>query len=393
MLPIQSVTLSVSPGSSSERSYFGDSMVLASAHASPRGIQFCFDSRPRALPAPRAERAMAWSLPRQLTQSSERHRWAVVLAGGSGKRLASLAAIANGAAIPKQYCSLLGGRSLLGDALTRAERLVSSDRVVTVVASEHEKYWRRELHEREPGSTIVQPQNRGTGAGVLLPLLAILARDPLAQVTLLPSDHFAADEPSLARALRDAQAAADMAPDRVLVVGVEPEGPEPDYGWILPGAARRGTYAVRRFVEKPDPLAAAELMTAGAVWNSFLIVGSARAFLRLYERRLPSVLDAFVAANGSADPEGTARLYATLPEADFCRDVLAGSEEWLGLRVAPACGWTDLGTPTRVAQCAAWLREHGCATPSEGSLGAGVLASTWASRRDGLGISRVYAPS
>jgi hypothetical protein len=54
----------------------------------------------------------------------------------------------------------------------------------------------------------VQPCNRGTAPGVLLPLVAILDRDPEAVVLLLPSDHFVADEPALARSLRAAHQAA-----------------------------------------------------------------------------------------------------------------------------------------------------------------------------------------
>jgi hypothetical protein len=46
------------------------------------------------------------------------HRtWALVLAAGDGTRLAALTTDANGRAVPKQFCSLTGGRSLLRDAM------------------------------------------------------------------------------------------------------------------------------------------------------------------------------------------------------------------------------------------------------------------------------------
>jgi mannose-1-phosphate guanylyltransferase len=131
-----------------------------------------------------------------------------VLAGGSGTRLSSLTTDGSGAVVPKQYCSLHGGRSLLGDALARAARLVGCDRTVVVVAREHEPFWCRELADLPGVQPLVQPANRGTAAGVLLPLLAVLQRDPDAQVTLLPSDHFVGDEASLAADLLAAQDAA-----------------------------------------------------------------------------------------------------------------------------------------------------------------------------------------
>lgn len=41
------------------------------------------------------------------------HHWAVVLAAGDGTRLASLTSDDRGRSVPKQFCSLNGGGSLL----------------------------------------------------------------------------------------------------------------------------------------------------------------------------------------------------------------------------------------------------------------------------------------
>jgi hypothetical protein len=43
-------------------------------------------------------------------------------------------------------------------------------------------------------------------------------------------------------------------------------------------------------------------------------------------------------------------LYDRLPVVDFSRAVMQGAESALRVRTAPACGWTDLGTPRRVAR-------------------------------------------
>ncbi|MEO6596822.1 MAG: sugar phosphate nucleotidyltransferase [Planctomycetota bacterium] len=299
-------------------------------------------------------------------------RWVVVLAGGSGARLKSLTSGLGGRSVPKQYCSFLGGQSLLLDTMARAQKLASRRRVVTVVARQHEQFWHRDLRDRSPDNVIVQPQNRGTAAGILLPLLAILARDAGAQVTLMPSDHFIADEPILMESLRAAQRSASKTPRRVLLVGIRPDSPEGDYGWILPGEAADTVHEVRRFVEKPDRQVALDLLQAGAVWNSFLVVGSARAILQLYAQRLPNLLATFREAEVDRHPANGDRLYEGLRDADFCRDVLAGAEASLGLCIAPTCGWTDLGTPTRVAQCASQLRSPGAV--QSGSLAAAVSA-------------------
>jgi len=283
--------------------------------------------------------------------------WAIVLAGGSGSRLEALTKGHDGRSVPKQFCSLRGGRTLLGDALARAERLVDPDHVVAVVAAEHRRFWEPELAALAPGNVVVQPQNRGTAPGILLPLLSILERDPAARVVLIPSDHHVRSEAVLAVALDVALRAILSDSGRVILLGITPDAPTTDYGWIVPVGGNSRLQPVDRFVEKPDPVLARQLMDIGGLWNSFLMVGRGWSFLDLYARRQPLLLSALAAASGSPAAERAAALealYPILPSADFSRDVLQGSENRLDVLEAPPCGWTDLGTPKRVAVC---LRE------------------------------------
>ena len=50
--------------------------------------------------------------------------------------------------------------------------------------------------------------------------------------------------------------------------------------------------------------------------------------------------------------------YADLPQIDFSRDVLEVCSSSLRLVRVPACGWSDLGTPKRVAQTLRRLEPH-----------------------------------
>ena len=70
-----------------------------------------------------------------------RHVWSLVLAGGDGNRLRALTTKPCGTSVPKQYCSLHGGHSLLEDAIARAQRVVAPDRVCTIVAQQHREWW------------------------------------------------------------------------------------------------------------------------------------------------------------------------------------------------------------------------------------------------------------
>jgi mannose-1-phosphate guanylyltransferase len=280
--------------------------------------------------------------------------WGIVLAGGDGTRLRALTTDGSGHSVPKQFCSLRGGRSLLGDALDRARRVVAAARVLAVVAADHRGYWEPELARLPRENVLVQPRNRGTGAGLLLPLVEVAARDPLAVVAILPSDHHVEDEGVFCAALRHALRRVHSSAAGVILLGIRPDSPETEYGWILPSASRSRLMEVVAFVEKPSLAIAERLMDRGGLWNSFAIVARAASLLELHRSVAPDLVTSFRAARtlGRAfEPGALAELYEGIETSDFSRDVLEGSEHRLLVLPVPACGWTDLGTPGRVAQC------------------------------------------
>ncbi len=297
-------------------------------------------------------------------RTEAKNRWALILAAGQGKRLAGLT-MADGEHVPKQFCALMGQRSLLATTLARAERLVPRDRILVVVAEQHERWWRPELAGLPVANVLVQPADRGTAPGLLLPLLAILERDGQAQVLVLPSDHHLEREEVFLRTASQALAEARRSPDGVFLLGVTPDAADPELGWIVPGGVARrrpgrsAVWSVDGFVEKPGPDTAGRLFAAGASWNSFVLAATALALLRLYQRRAPELLThlgrAFGARN-AARPERLTRAYAELARVDFSRDLLQGSESSLRLLRVPACGWSDLGTPERLFACRAKAR-------------------------------------
>lgn len=286
------------------------------------------------------------------------NRWALVLAAGDGRRLHRLTTTAAGVAVPKQFCSLEGGASLLHEALARAEAAAPRGQICTIVAEQHRHFWSQQL-DRLPGrNVIVQPQNRGTANGILLPLLHIVERDVDARVMLLPSDHHVRDEATLARSLRAASISAptpEAVRAEILLLGFEPREPDPELGYILPGQSQKsGHRTVERFVEKPPAAFARELIGHGGLWNAFIIAADARALLGLFEYRCPEIVAEMQrvvrrATRGQHDPNALAELYAGLPELDFSRHILQGQERHLRVLAVPECGWSDLGTPQRVA--------------------------------------------
>ncbi len=299
-----------------------------------------------------------------------RHVWSLVLAGGEGNRLRALTTKPNGTSVPKQYCSLRGGHSLLEDAIARARRLMPPDRVCTIVAQQHRDWWtdcQWLLEALECGNLIVQPRNLGTGIGILYSLLHILAKDPEATLVLLPADHYVRDEHVLNDALVQALGHVARNADRPVLLGLQPVEADTDLGYILPGAADPyGACSVARFIEKPGYSVAREIIEAGGLCNTFIIVASARVLLDLYmPRYAPLVMEMQVSlAKGrtAGSPTGSwpalLSLYDRLPELDFSRDLLEGRAADLCVQRVPPCGWSDLGTPRRVGEIVKLLTDE-----------------------------------
>jgi mannose-1-phosphate guanylyltransferase len=284
--------------------------------------------------------------------------WSVVLAGGEGTRLRALTTRACGTPVPKQFCTLHGGRTLLQDAVIRATGVVDRSRVCAIVAQQHREWWPSSLQGTPARNIFVQPRNRGTAIGVLYSVLHLLALDANANVVLLPADHYVRDEAVLRHSLR--VALVRLAHDRStpVLLGLEPDEVDPELGYILPGDPDPiGGRRVGRFVEKPSAQIAKQIIDAGGLWNAFIIAASAQSLLNLYTQRFaPLVMEMQVlmkrATNAGLPPASgwaaITEMYERLPEIDFSRHVLEGRESSLRVVRVPPCGWSDLGTPKRV---------------------------------------------
>jgi mannose-1-phosphate guanylyltransferase len=277
--------------------------------------------------------------------------WAVVLAGGEGSRLRALTTTREGQTIPKQYCSLRRPSCLLQDALERARTAAMSSHVCAVVAAQHRRWWTAALSGLPQANVFVQPEDKGTAYGMLLALLKLEEINPRAPVTFLPADHYFRDEAIITRLLRVAGNLASVNTDATYVLGVEPDAPDPELGYILPASpVGERPVGISGFTEKPSPEYAKDLISLGAVWNLFVFVGTVRALLALFEedhaeavRRMREAL-----RQSSGRQDALDAFYQTAAPLDFSHDVLEVQATRLQVLRLPHCGWTDLGSAQRV---------------------------------------------
>jgi mannose-1-phosphate guanylyltransferase len=294
----------------------------------------------------------------------QQDRCAIVLAAGEGKRLEPLVRQLRGDALPKQYVTFIGRRSMLEHTFARAETIIPRERVYTVVSSAHQSYAaaRRQLAGRAPGTVIEQPENKETAAGILLPLMHIYKRHPEATVAVFPSDHFVYEEDLFMSHIAIAFHAVEQNPKLFVLLGLEPSEPESEYGYILPSGAGDGDRSelviqrVGRFVEKPCFESACELIGTGALWNTMVMVFKIKNLLAIVEKIKPGLYAAFQevlnAIGTSYEKRRIEEIYNILNVENFSRCILEKLPLYqpAALSVLAVRGvlWSDWGLPRAI---------------------------------------------
>jgi mannose-1-phosphate guanylyltransferase len=283
--------------------------------------------------------------------------WAIVLAGGEGLRLRPLTRLVCGDDRPKQYARLFGSRSLLRQTLDRVALAIPPERTIVVAQRRHARFAAAEFGDESGARFLVQPEDRGTAAGILFPAHRIVREEPTATVAIFPSDHFILEGRAFMAHVANVTAFVDRHPQWLVLLGAPPTELDAGYGWVEPGATlgRIGAepiWRVRRFWEKPSEEIAAVCLAKGCLWNTFVLVARATTLLAAAERFLPAMnqrlarLARFEGANGAE--WAIEEAYAGMPTTDFSRSILESCPPSLAVAKLPALTWCDLGTPERV---------------------------------------------
>jgi mannose-1-phosphate guanylyltransferase len=297
------------------------------------------------------------------THAESMDRCGIVLAGGDGTRLSPFVQQLKGFPLPKQYVNFIGTRSMLEHTFDRAEKVIPPGRLFTVITRNHLAYkeTQRQISRRPRGTVVIQPSNRDTGPGVLLPLMRLHKHYPNSSVAIFPSDHFIQEEDLFALYVGLALRLTEQDPSRVILLGVEPNEPDPEYGYILP--KRRvppsDTPAIQnvdRFVEKPGPAMARQLLSEGALWNTMILMANSKTLLDLIGRMMPEVFASFTRIQEAMDSPDEAELmteiYASLQPANFSRALLetlpCSEPDCLSVLSMSGICWSDWGSTRRL---------------------------------------------
>ena len=269
---------------------------------------------------------------------------ALIIAGGRGTRFWP----ESRADRPKPLFSLDGKTSLLADTIARVMPLIARDNVFVLVSADQQAAFRGAVRGQiPPANLIVEPEGRGTAVAIAYGAAAIgkrLGADTV--VAAMPADHHIAPAAGFRATIGDAIELA-AAHDAIVVVGITPTRAESGFGYQRIGQAVGAGFKVVRFIEKPSPARARQMVRSGKfLWNAGMFVMRIDTLEAQLETHAPALAAAMRRlGETSRRPDGRtdlARIYRGLDFDSFDRVVAEKSRNVLGVR---ACfRWHDVGS-------------------------------------------------
>jgi mannose-1-phosphate guanylyltransferase len=212
--------------------------------------------------------------------------WIVILAGGIGSRFWPLSTPER----PKQFLPLLSERPMLRETLDRLASVAPAAQTMVLTNAELAAGVAALAPELPASHILAEPRPAGTAAALAWAAARIEAiAGPGAIMLSVHADWAIGDVPGFQDALR--LAASEAARTQGLVtVGIVPTHADTGLGYIEPGAPTDGAARrVARFVEKPAPTRAQQLVDGGALWNSGIFAWPVGVFLRELSAHCPQV--------------------------------------------------------------------------------------------------------
>lgn len=206
--------------------------------------------------------------------------YAIIMAGGSGKRLWPLSRQNK----PKQVLKLIDGRTLLRKCFERVQGIVEKRNILVLTNADYVDLVRDDLPELNLENIIAEPAMRDTASALGLAAAVLDQRDKEAVMAVVTADQLIEPIDVFQKTFAAALDFVQRRPEAMVTFGIRPVFPATQFGYIKwgPKVSDGGlpVYAVDSYKEKPDLQTAQQYLKDGSYyWNAGLFVWRAKTLL------------------------------------------------------------------------------------------------------------------
>ncbi|MHC4657863.1 MAG: mannose-1-phosphate guanylyltransferase [Planctomycetota bacterium] len=275
--------------------------------------------------------------------------YAVVMAGGTGKRLWPLSREKR----PKQVLKLLDGQTLLRRCFERLSPVFDERNIIILTNAGYADLVRENLPELPVGNVVAEPAVRDTAGAIGLAAAILTKYDAEATMAVVTADQIIEPPDVLQQALRDALAFVHNNPDCLVTFGIQPTYPSTQLGYIKCASARKcphsenTIYSVEAFKEKPDEKTAREYFNNGQyLWNSGMFVWKAKTILANLKKFLPESTEPLGKIQHGWDTPNQKQIleewFLKLPKISIDYAVMEKADGVYAIKMD--CRWLDMGS-------------------------------------------------
>ena len=212
----------------------------------------------------------------------------VIMAGGKGKRLWPISK----EELPKQFLPLTHKDSMLELTIKRAMKIVNPEEIYIVTQPEYVEITKKQMLGIPTDNLLTGPYLKSTTEAIAFSTAAIKQKYGDAIMVILPSDHLIEEDKKLVTVIETATQLAEE--DHIVTIGITPEYPETNYGYIEKGdlQEKEGVYKVKQFKEKPDyAVAESYFEDKRHLWNSGIFIWKTSLIEQEFSTYLPTVYE------------------------------------------------------------------------------------------------------
>jgi mannose-1-phosphate guanylyltransferase len=279
--------------------------------------------------------------------------YALILAGGSGERFWPVSRNTH----PKQLLKLLDDTSLLEQTLERIQGIVPAENILVLTNSVQEEEVRKLITSIPAENIIAEPQKRDTAPAIALAIGWVAARNPSANMIVLPADQLIEDTDKFHEVLAGAVDAAEHS-GAIVTIGIKPTWACPSYGYIERGkratvdgmTADIAVYEVKRFREKPNADLAEQFLSDGNfTWNAGMFIWSLPTVVSELTRHAPQLAEFINEVRRSTDLASTIKSqFGKLDKISIDYALMENASRVLNIEAT--FDWDDVGSWISVAK-------------------------------------------